>query len=216
MNVSRKQRDGLNSISCMVFGTTSKWQKLMNDRRFQIAYDDREEDVVPYVKLGKTIYRYENALAKGLIKPVKDVPKTMKRTLYRNPTPTEMLFMLEKVADENRRLAVINNPKLSQKEKMLPFVFNFVNYSVEYPWDKVSLTLEDSDKPEFEKLMSELPDQDIEEPLRLLMDNKGQDVEFPVVEFLKEVINGVTSFANLSYEYNGLMDEIDSKVFPIK
>lgn len=153
MLFTAQQRTALNQLSKTLYGSESKWMKLLAQGQFNIPTGTREqeEDVETVQLPGKggrkgTILKVATALAKGLIN--KDtVPAKRTRTIteFRAPTFEDMVKAFTTMIDAQKV------SRLQDNDLIQVLAVRYVDKTLTFP-----LSLDVKDGPEYAKLFEEL------------------------------------------------------------
>ena len=153
MLFTKDQRTALNQLSKTLYGSESKWLKLLEQGQFNIPTGTREEEeAVDTVQLpgkgGKkgTILKVATALVKGLING-DTVPKTRKRTVteFRAPTFEDMVKAFSTMIDAQKV------SRLKDNDLIQVLAVRYVDKTLTFP-----LSLDVKDGPEYSKLFEDL------------------------------------------------------------
>lgn len=142
---NKKEREILGQLSLQLFGTSSKWQKLIRTPHFRVT-ESVEDFKLTHVKDGPRIVRLDTAQNLGLIKNGQEIPE-VPRTISREPTFNELHEML------SSRLIEMKLALMSDDEQI--DVLSYLFSKKRQPRNPL-LAVQDPQDPEFRKTIDGL------------------------------------------------------------
>lgn len=171
MNLTRLQREELNSLSKLLFGTESKWTKLMNSPSFRIATDSSFTDKKSYMRLKNgSLMLTEKAITKPIT---------------RQPSYEEIRSYLYFLLDE-KALSNLNHLQLSHV-----MAFKYANKDVSH---LVSLIHNDDEQTNLkvDSLVNSLPGETKDFISKLLSERKEiKGINLDTLDFLTNLVFSV-------------------------
>lgn len=218
MRFSKQERKILNDLSMQLFGSSSKWQKLLNVPEFRVVIGVEENpNAQKYVSLANskkngssgTVIRLEKAIEKGLFKSEKGeknleeiMSKNVKNVKSRTPTFEEL------------RDALIDNidiQKLSMCDKhelativAYRIIKNTLNLTI-------VLDITEEEKVDFDQILSSLPEE-LQEKIKKYIPDKDQEKNpnaLPIngLEMIKEIVYALKDMDMATNEYLNILNE---------
>lgn len=159
MKLNKKSREEIGSLSRLVFGSSSKWQKLLTDPNFQVLDETIEptEEESKYVGVvnkngSKTIVSRDKAKTLGLIE--EDASNTYKKYAYRQMNEDELRKYLSDCLD-SMILACVPPDELptvyAQRLVEKRLKYSYALKAIDEDKEKINKLMESEDFPAFLK-----------------------------------------------------------------
>lgn len=228
MSFTKPQREELNNLSNQLFGTTSKWQKLLNKPEFRVVTETVDSDKKKrYVALHNskknragTVLSLDKAVARGLFSGVngEELLKNIKET------PVKVVESREPTFDELRQTLVdqIDLQKLGRladHELGTVVAYRLVNNNLNF---SINLSVKESDQENFNQILNTLSE-DLKEKINKINlkaeDKNPNAIDFDGLTFIKDVAFVVGHPDEAFTDYVNLLAEplnLQSREAPVK
>ena len=216
---TREQTEMLKDLSSRIWGSTSRWQKMISHPQFQVA--DGTKTVVHknyFTRKSGAVVTATTALNLGLVSRADmGIETESVQTKYRQPNLEELYYMMEKTLDQKRLMTIISLK--DQDLRTSPFVFHVVCGTMDYPWNGMQLDQLNTEayKAELDELVAKLPDAPKEAFMSFLMEPvetipKGM---FDAIDFAKDCLELLDLIetkgqAEVDDSYRYFMAKVDS------
>jgi hypothetical protein len=218
MKFSKQERQELNKLSMQLFGSSSKWQKLLSKPEFRVIIETKEDETATkYVSLNNsrkqnsfgTILTLKKAIAMGLFKSEKGQEilnsineKKVKKVLSREPSFEELKTMLIDNIDI-QKLAMCDEHELATIVAYR-LVHNSLNMTVVFD-------ITEEEAPFVENIVASLP-YELQERVRKLIPTKDAEknpnaLVIKGLETVKEISYILKNMEDAEKDYISLMEE---------
>jgi hypothetical protein len=218
MKFSKKEREELKNLSMQLFGSSSKWQKLLKASEFRAVLETKENPLAKkYVSLGNskkeestgTVLTLEKAINKGYFKSEKGQKileeinaRPVKQVSSRQPTFEELRDSLIDNIDI-QKLAMCDQHEMA----------TIVAYRLIKDILKMTILLDitEEERPSFNQILATLPE-DLQERIKKLVPEKDQEKNpsaYPVngLEMIKEMVYALKDMDAAAKEYVSILNE---------
>lgn len=208
---SKQERAELNKLSKELFGTESRWRKMLDDPKYRIVVDTVETDEKQYVQFMRkkgdnrpgTVVGMDKALERGMVqlKEGENRPKS-KRSITREPT-----FMEMKIAFE-QNLDMMLLSYMEKDEQAEVFAKRMLDGNLVYKFYLVKD--EKTQQEDVDSLLAMVPDDLREKIVAAIVSYEkvnDKDVYFDVLHFLGNITFAKNNKEAADAEYEKIMSD---------
>lgn len=186
MQINRKQRDELNNLSLELFGSSSRWQKMVNNGSFRITVDRKELDGAKnYVQFQRGVHDKRPGTVMTLDKARNRGVEQENTKVYKNVTRLPTFEEVKAGLQKSLEMSLMS--RMTAEELSAVLAYDLVLERLEY---RFQLNTKDAKPEEIEQLIGKCPEkvQDVLKNSIKTADNDVSGIPLDTVTFLSDVI----------------------------